>query len=123
VPRHLGVYRHKELQAMARGRCRGKECAVHVEETRGWLAAVLVGADEDDLDTVLVAREALSVLNDVSPPLPPLSYPEEGVAATVGIGRALEALARAGWAADRVADAARLAHTARILTGHPAAGA
>ncbi|GAB3435157.1 hypothetical protein GCM10027569_86950 [Flindersiella endophytica] len=45
---------------------------------------------------MLVAGEALSVLNDAIPPPPPLRYPEEGVTADDGLPSALEALAQAG---------------------------
>lgn len=98
----------------------GFDCAVFVEEARSRLAAVLVGAGDDDLDTVLTAGQALSVLNDTFPPLPPLLYPEHGIAAVEGLPRALEALAKAGAAATRVTDAARFARAAQILATHPA---
>lgn len=98
-------------------------CAAYAEDARCWLAAVLVGVGESDCHTALIVGEALSVLNEVTPPLPPLRYPDGGVPGMVGIGRALEALAQAGAVADRVADASRFAHAARILARHLAAGA
>lgn len=87
--------------------CPGVDAASQV------LAAVLVG--EPDVETSLVVSEALDVLGDVQPPLPPLAYPEVGVEAGEGIARALAALGQAVEEAPTAAEALRAGRAAHLL--------
>jgi hypothetical protein len=77
------------------------------------LAAVLVA--DPDFDTALAVADAIDVLSDVHPPLPPLAYPEVGVDAAVGIDRALRALTSAVEEAPTVEEALRAGQAARVL--------
>ena len=54
------------------------------------LAGVLVA--RPDVDTTVSVSEAILILGDVSPPLPPLDYPEVGIDVHEGITTALEGL-------------------------------
>lgn len=89
----------------------------HIAAACEELAAVLVG-EPADVETRLVVAEALSVLGDVTPPYPPLTYPATGSAPAQGVAAALTSLDRAVDAAADVDEATRIGragHELRLL--------
>ena len=92
-----------------------------VEAASRVLAGVLVA--RPDVDTVLSVSEAILILGDVSPPLPPLDYPEVGIDAHEGITTALGHLARAVEQVPTAEEALRAGRAAKVLRDlleHPA---
>lgn len=89
----------------------------HVGAACDALAGVLVG-EPADVETRLVVAEALSILGDVTPPYPPLTYPAAGVAPAQGVEAAVASLERAAAAAESVGQTIRIGragHELRLL--------
>jgi len=81
------------------------------------LAAIVVA--RLDMDTTLTAAEVILDLADVSPPLPPLTYPDTGPSTAVGVDQALaaavQALAQAAETSPETSEALRAAYAVRDL--------
>jgi hypothetical protein len=84
-----------------------------VDAARTALAAVLAG--DPDIETTLVVSEAVDVLSDVRPPLPPLDYPQGGIDPEEGMAQALSALEDAVEEASSGEEALRAGRAAHLL--------
>ena len=88
-----------------------------IERASEHLAAVLVG--NGDVDAVLTASEVILRLAEVTPPLPPLTYPATGPSDLPGIRAAVSAaaqeLAVVVDGGDDLEEALRAGHGAHLL--------
>jgi hypothetical protein len=86
----------------------------HIAAACDALAAVLVG-EPADVETQLVVAEALSILGDVTPPYPPMTYPVTGCAPAQGVAAALASLDCAVDSAGDVEEATRIGRAGHEL--------
>lgn len=91
-----------------------------IEGASRTLAAVLVG--HPTLEAQLAVAEALAILSDVTPPYPPLPYPEPGQELDEGVAAAAAHLDAAMLTSTSVEEILRCAHARRVLaeSGSPA---